>query len=67
MKNLTPTPEKKDITEIMITEVGRKHSYLAIRKDNAIVPAIYFRKSKWVSETEFEKILQVILTQLLNE
>jgi hypothetical protein len=52
--------------KIIITNAGRKYTYIALMKGNGVYPAIYFRKSKWISQKEFESLINYIKETLLN-
>lgn len=42
------------------TDAGRKRKYLAMDTKEGVVPAIYFRKSKWITDEQFTILMKYI-------
>jgi hypothetical protein len=64
LNNLTPKGERKENMKQMTIcweKVGRKRQYIAIKKPGYIYPAVYFRKSKWITEKDFNAIINYLI------
>jgi hypothetical protein len=63
---MSDTQEKKTI-QLYVDNIGRKNKYLAVRSEyGGIVPAIYFRKSKWISDDDYREIVNFLLEKGMN-
>jgi len=50
--------------KIFTSDVGRKRKYVGIIKDSVAYPVVYFRKSKFSTNEEFELLIKHIMDNL---
>jgi hypothetical protein len=60
---------KKETQPILVyfSRIGRKTKYLAVQEENQSYPAVYFRKSKYVTQEVYERIIEGLKDSLPNK